>query len=177
MNTLIHIVVAGTFLAMTASAQAHGKLVMSNPADGAQLDHPPSGLRLQFNEPVEAAFTKVGLTGPADQSVPLGPTLVDNADQKTRHSGLVIGMYVRPARRGSGVARALLQAAITAAAARPEIQSLRLTVTEGNRPAMHLYESVGFVAWGTEPEAILTPAGFKGKVHMSLPLRRADAVP
>jgi methionine-rich copper-binding protein CopC len=82
MNTLIHIVVAGTFLAMTASAQAHGKLVMSNPADGAQLDHPPSGLRLQFNEPVEAAFTKVGLTGPADQSVPLGPTLVDNADRK-----------------------------------------------------------------------------------------------
>jgi ribosomal protein S18 acetylase RimI-like enzyme len=116
--------------------------------------------------------------GALDDTTLVGAVTIEySVKQKTRHSGLVIGMYVRPARRGSGVARALLQAAITAAAARPEIQSLRLTVTEGNRPAMHLYESVGFVAWGTEPEAILTPAGFKGKVHMSLPLRRADAVP
>jgi ribosomal protein S18 acetylase RimI-like enzyme len=96
-----------------------------------------------------------------------------SAKPKTRHSALVIGMYVRPAHRGSGAARALMQAAIVAAVARPEIQGLRLTVTEGNEPAIRLYKSVGFVAWGTEPHAIRTPVGFKGKVHMSMFLPRA----
>lgn len=92
---------------------------------------------------------------------------------KTRHSALLIGMYVRPADRGSGVARALVNAAIAAAEARPEVQGLRLTVTEGNEPAIRLYKSVGFIAWGTEPQAIRTPTGFKGKVHMSLLFPRA----
>ena len=91
---------------------------------------------------------------------------------KTRHSALIIGMYVVPAHRGRGVAAALLQAAIGAAKARSEIQGLRLTVTEGNEPAIRLYTSKGFAAWGTEPRAIRTDAGFKGKVHMSLLLPR-----
>jgi RimJ/RimL family protein N-acetyltransferase len=93
---------------------------------------------------------------------------------KTRHSALVIGMYLQAAHRGSGAASALLQAAILAASSRPEVQVLRLTVTEGNQPAIRLYQAAGFVAWGTEPSAIRTPAGFKGKVHMSLPLHRAQ---
>ena len=97
-----------------------------------------------------------------------------SAKPKTRHSAWVIGMYVRPSHRRSGVAAALIQAAVSAAAARPEIQTLRLTVTEGNEPAIRLYESVGFVAWGTEPHAIHTKAGFKGKLHMSLILPRAS---
>ena len=96
-----------------------------------------------------------------------------SAKPKTKHSALVIGMYVRPAHRRSGAAVALVQAAVTAARARPEIQSLRLTVTEGNDPAIRLYKSVGFVAWGTEPGAICTETGFKGKVHMSMILPRA----
>ncbi len=100
-------------------------------------------------------------------------TLEYSAKPKTRHSALVIGMYVRPPHRGSGAAGALIQAAIAAAAARPEVQGLRLTVTEGNEPAIRLYTSVGFVAWGTEPHAIRTQAGYRGKVHMSLLLPRA----
>lgn len=99
-------------------------------------------------------------------------TLQYSAKLKTRHSALVVGMYVRPNHRGSGAAAALVQAAIAAAKARPEIQSLRLTVTNGNEPAIRLYTSAGFVAWGTEPHAIRTQAGFKGKIHMSLLLCR-----
>lgn len=98
-----------------------------------------------------------------------------SAKPKTRHSALLIGMYLRPANRGSGLAGALVKAAIEAAVARPEIQGIRLTVTEGNEPAIRLYKSVGFVAWGTEPQAIRTPSGFKGKVHMSLLLPHAAA--
>jgi len=98
-----------------------------------------------------------------------------SAKPKTRHSALLIGMYLRPANRGSGAGRALVEAAIQAAAARPEILGIRLTVTDGNEPAIRLYKSAGFIAWGTQPQAIRTPTGFKGKVHMSLLLPQAPA--
>ena len=62
---------------------------------------------------------------------------------------------------------ALLQAAAHAAAERPGIRVLKLTLTEGNEPAMRLYSAAGFAAWGVESLAINTEAGFKGKVHMS----------
>ena len=96
-----------------------------------------------------------------------------SAKPKTMHSALLIGMYLQPNSRRSGAASALVNAAILAAKARPEIQGIRLTVTEGNEPAIRLYKSVGFIAWGTEPQAIRTPSGFKGKVHMSLLFPRA----
>jgi RimJ/RimL family protein N-acetyltransferase len=97
------------------------------------------------------------------------------AKPKTRHSGLVIGMYVQPSWRGKGAGAMLMSAAIAAARAKPELQLLRLTVTEGNGSAIRLYESLGFVAWGVEPQAISTPSGYKGKVHMSMHLRGNEA--
>jgi GNAT superfamily N-acetyltransferase len=91
-----------------------------------------------------------------------------SAKPKTQHSALVLGMYVQPQERGKGIGRALVNSAITAAGLRPEILSLNLTLTEGNVPALSLYRSVGFVEWGTQPAAIRTDSGLKGKVHMSL---------
>lgn len=100
-----------------------------------------------------------------------------SAKPKTRHSALVLGMYVQPQARGKAVGLALLNAAIAAASARPGVLRLTLTVTEGNAPALRLYRSVGFVEWGTQPQAIRTDSGFKGKVHMSLALSRRDVAP
>ena len=97
------------------------------------------------------------------------------AKPKTRHAVLVLGMYVQPSERGRGVGLALMKAAIAAAASRPEIRCLNLTLTEGNTPALRLYGSVGFVTWGIQPEAIRTDTGFKGKVHMSLALAQPQA--
>lgn len=96
-----------------------------------------------------------------------------SAKPKTRHKALVIGMYVAPAARGLGAGRALLEAAVDHARARGGIALLTLTVTEGNAPAMHLYCRAGFEAFGVEPMAILTPGGYRGKVHMWLALHRA----
>lgn len=98
-----------------------------------------------------------------------------SAKPKTRHSALVLGMYVQPQARRQGVGLALLKAAIAAASARPEVLRLTLTLTEGNAPALRLYRSVGFVEWGTEPQAIRTAGGLKGKVHMALALSRPHA--
>ena len=95
------------------------------------------------------------------------------AKPKTRHKALVIGMYVVPEARGTGAARSLLTEALAFARQRPGIRLVTLTVTEGNEPALRLYRGAGFQAWGVEPESILTPGGFKGKVHMALVLQPA----
>jgi ribosomal protein S18 acetylase RimI-like enzyme len=91
---------------------------------------------------------------------------------KTRHKACVIGMYVSAEARGTGAGRALMNAAIDFAMAKPEIALLNLTVTEGNEVAINLYRSLGFQLIGVEPMAILTPSGYQGKVHMWLPLAR-----
>ena len=69
----------------------------------------------------------------------------------------------------------MVQAALTAARARSEIRLITLTVTEGNAPAITLYERCGFRPFGTEPMAIATPEGYKAKVHMWVPLGAATA--
>ena len=98
-----------------------------------------------------------------------------SAKPKTQHSALVIGMYVRPAARRLGAGARLMQAAIAAARARPGLRVLRLTVTQGNEAAIRLYESVGFSTWGVEPMTILTPSGYKAKVHMAMQLAGSEA--
>jgi GNAT superfamily N-acetyltransferase len=85
---------------------------------------------------------------------------------KTRHSALVLGMYVRPSHRGRGLGRALLAAAVAAASARQGLLVLTLTLTEGNDAALRLYRAAGFAVWGVEPLAIRAESGFKGRLHM-----------
>lgn len=120
----------------------------------------PSGLNVAFG-----AFIGQRLVGTV--------ALECNTKPKTRHKGLVIGMYVEPAARGTGAAWALLDALLAHARARGGLRLLTLTVTEGNEPAIRLYRCAGFEAFGVEPLAILTPSGYRGKVHMALDLQRA----
>lgn len=51
------------------------------------------------------------------------------------------------------------------------IEQIVLTVTEGNKPATSLYEKSGFIAFGTEPDAIRVDGISYGKTHM---YRRLD---
>jgi ribosomal protein S18 acetylase RimI-like enzyme/ketosteroid isomerase-like protein len=108
----------------------------------------------------------------ADQALVGTVTLEFSAKPKTRHKAHVIGMYVAPQARGSGAGRALLMAAVEFAQARDGIMLLNLTVTDGNEPAIKLYRSMGFEAFGLEPMAICTPSGFKAKVLMQKVIRR-----
>ena len=97
-------------------------------------------------------------------------TLEFSARPKTRHKAQLIGMFVRESFRGVGAGASLVHAALACARARAEVRVLTLTVTEGNAAAISLYERCGFRAFGTEPMAIATPAGYKAKVHMWLPI-------
>ena len=53
---------------------------------------------------------------------------------------------------------------------RDDISVMQLEVTEGNEPAVSLYHEHGFMPYGLEPMAVLTPTGFKSKIHMWLRL-------
>lgn len=64
----------------TSSAFAHAKLKSSDPQAGATLDSAPKQVRLQFNEAVEPAFSKIKLTGPQNKEIPVTATTVDKAD-------------------------------------------------------------------------------------------------
>lgn len=117
----------------------------------------PSGLTRSFG-----AFADGRLVGAV--------ALEQSAKPKSRHAALVIGMYVEPAWRRGGAGRRLMDALVAHARSRDGLELLRLTVTEGNAAAIRLYESLGFSAWGVEPLAVRTPSGYKGKVHMWMPL-------
>ncbi|EYC51829.1 GNAT family acetyltransferase [Hylemonella gracilis str. Niagara R] len=105
----------------------------------------------------------------------VGAVTVEFASKtKLRHKAHIIGMFVLAQARGAGVGKQLLDAALAAARAQPGVKVVTLTVTEGNVPAIRLYESCGFQPFGVEPMAIHTPSGFKSKVHMWLPLQSAD---
>lgn len=121
----------------------------------------PSGMSVAFG-----AFEGEDIVGTV--------TIEFSAKPKTKHKAHLIGMFVAEATRGSGAGRALLRAALEMARSRPGVLVVTLTVTEGNTPAVRLYESFGFQSFGVEPMAIATPAGFKSKAHMWLSIQPAS---
>ena len=129
----------------------------------ARLDNPGS-LTVAFG-----AFDERDLVGTV--------ALEFSAKPKTRHKALVVAMYVLPQYRSKGLARELLRIAIEHCVRRGDIHVLQLEVTDGNAPAVRLYESFGFQSYGVEPMAVLTPGGFRSKVHMWLHLASRQDVP
>lgn len=85
---------------------------------------------------------------------------------RTRHKATLFGMAVMPPFRGQGIARSLVEAVLEHAKETPGTRVVQLTVTESNVPARRLYESCGFIAFGTEPLALRIGERFVSKVHM-----------
>lgn len=92
---------------------------------------------------------------------------------KTRHKSLLFGMFVQPEHRGRGIGRALIEAAIAHARARPGSVVMNLALTGGNDAALKLYQSCGFETYGIEPMGLRIDGGYRGKVLM---WRRVDEV-
>ena len=86
--------------------------------------------------------------------------------EKTRHKATLFGMYVSAGFRHLGLGSALMNCALAHAKARPGVQVIQLTVSEGNHAAQTLYERSGFIEFGCEPYAIAVGNGFVSKIHM-----------
>jgi ribosomal protein S18 acetylase RimI-like enzyme len=89
---------------------------------------------------------------------------------KTRHKATLYGMYVDAGFGRRGIGERLVIAILDQATDEQALRIMRLTVTDGNRPAQALYERCGFVVFGVEPYAITTDDGYAAKVHMWLDL-------
>jgi len=92
--------------------------------------------------------------------------------RKLEHKAFIWGMYVAPLARGKGIGRALLLEALALARSVPAVRQVNLSVTAGNAAAIHLYDSVGFKAFGREPDALLMDGVLHDEIHMCLRIAR-----
>jgi ribosomal protein S18 acetylase RimI-like enzyme len=91
---------------------------------------------------------------------------------KVRHIAHIIGMMVLDEVQGRGIGRALLRQSLSLLGADPELELVTLSVTRGNRAAVHLYESCGFSRYGRLPRALrLSDGSMLDKDLMMLSLR------
>ena len=83
MNTKNLLAVAALAISSLAStAQAHAKLEASQPKAGSELASSPKEIRLQFNEKLEQAFSKIQLVDAKDVELALPKAELDKADPK-----------------------------------------------------------------------------------------------
>lgn len=86
--------------------------------------------------------------------------------EKTRHKGLLWGMYVRPQARGTGLARRLIAGVIDEA--RRHVEELTLGVGVHNQAAIACYRSAGFEICGLDLRAIKIGATYVDELQMNI---------
>lgn len=164
---------------------------------GSDLEH----MRTALGQPefaVVGAFEGVGGAGGDGMRGANSPKLLAvaavlrEAPIKRRHIAKIWGVYVTPSARGRGLAKLVVQGAIDAARAWGEgdaqaggkqsvgngggvrVEQVQLSVSETAPVARAVYESLGFVTWGIEPDALRVGGDGRGEAerHMVLVLPR-----
>ena len=93
--------------------------------------------------------------GAFDQAQLVGVvTLLQEQRKKIRHRANIFAMYVSPSKRGAGLGKALMTAAIQKAKTIEGIEQINLTVTATNQRAKQLYAKLGFQEFGLEKNAL-----------------------
>ena len=94
--------------------------------------------------------------------------LARNDRIKTKHRGMLWGMYVAPQARRIGVGEEILQNIIDVA--RGGLEDLTLTVSAHNEGAIRLYRRLGFVEFGFDPKAVKIDDQYIDELLMRLAL-------
>jgi len=89
---------------------------------------------------------------------------------KTRHRGMIWGMYVAPHARCRGSGRSLLNALLDYARTLPDLEEVTLSVTRGNDTARRLYSEFGFIPFAVEPRYLKIDGQYYDIEHMGLRL-------
>ena len=74
------------------------------------------------------------------------------AAPKTRHRGMLWGLYVKQAARGGGLATILVERVLDHA--KSEVELVQLVVETTNRSAIRLYDKMGFERYGLDRRAL-----------------------
>ncbi|HAT4455401.1 TPA: GNAT family N-acetyltransferase [Legionella pneumophila] len=96
---------------------------------------------------------------------------------KTKHRGVLWGMYTRPEYRGRNIATALIQTLIQHA--KTHVTQLHLNCVTSNFVARNFYQKQGFRIYGTEPKALKINDTFYDEYLMVLdfneePMKKLD---
>lgn len=134
-----------------------------------ELTRPLGGFReqLSFPEPNAAFGAFIG-----SELVGTAAIAWTSKFASSRHKVTLWGTFVSPRYRRRGLARALVARAIARARANG-VRRINLTVFLPNEPALQLYQSLGFVVCGAEPEAVRIGDTYHDGQFMSL-LLNAD---
>ncbi|WP_339312098.1 GNAT family N-acetyltransferase [Paenibacillus sp. FSL M7-0896] len=132
------------------SLQQHPEAFLSSYDSEAKLSIETTRIRLDSSD---EHFT-LGAFLEGEQRLAGMATLFRESRLKIQHKANVYAVYVDPAARKHGVGRALMLELIARAKGAPGMEQLTLTVTSSNLSAKRLYESLGFVCYGTEPRAM-----------------------
>jgi len=92
--------------------------------------------------------------------------------KKQRHRSSIWGVYVSRDHRGCGFGRAVVEACVNHARESPGVESVSLSVSSNGTAARALYESLGFVTWGTEPDSLRIDGLEVAQHHMVLKLSK-----
>lgn len=112
------------------------------------------------------AFAEAGLVGTAGFVVP-------NPSAKSRHKGLLVGVYVSPDHRGRATGRTLVRTVIDHAKA--HVVLLQAAVGADNAPARRLYDSLGFRQYGLETRALRVGDAYVAEALLVLDLDSGSA--
>jgi RimJ/RimL family protein N-acetyltransferase len=91
-----------------------------------------------------------------------------NLREKSNHKGMIWGVYVRPAYRKRGVARAIFRTLLERARMQAGLEQIVLTVAVDHPAAGRLYQSLGFQVFGHERHALKVDGEYVDEDHMVL---------
>lgn len=128
-----------------------------------ELARPLQGFRDQLGASANAVFGAFvnGELAATAAVTPSGPF------SSSRHKFILWGTFVAPTHRRRGLGCTVVQRAV-AHAREAGARRLHLTMYLPNPAARALYESLGFVAWGTEPEAVCIDGAYHDGLQMGL---------
>ena len=89
--------------------------------------------------------------------------------QKEAHKGQLVGMYIRPVARRTGVGRRLVETIVEFA--RHRVELIQLAVVRNNEPARQLYSRLGFLEYGIENKALKQGGQYYDEVLMAMELK------
>ena len=92
---------------------------------------------------------------------------------KIRHKGRIWGVHVDPAFRRQGIAKAMIEAALTKVRKAHHVRQVSLTVATAQVAAMALYDAAGFKIFGVEPQSLRVGEQYIDEQHRVLMLDNA----
>lgn len=147
---------------------------------GSRIEHVRTSLEQAAQAPTQSGAASTVLAAPngyailgafdADHTLLSSCVLLREAASKRAHIAMLLAVYTTPAKRGQGLSARVIAAALDQARSWHGVSVVQLAVSEGSPAARRLYERLGFVAWGVEPDALRVDGRSLSETHMSLTL-------